>query len=74
MTAPWTICPECKRGRGEDHMKKCSIGRRKFVAAGPYAPLPDVGVDPRVFNARAHERNNMIAAANNLHTPGEIVK
>lgn len=32
---PWTICPECKCGPGDNHAKHCSIGKGRFVAAGP---------------------------------------
>jgi len=25
---PWTVCPECGRGRGEDHRRECSRGKQ----------------------------------------------
>jgi len=31
MTQPWTICPECGRGRGEDHQRDCSRSKRPPV-------------------------------------------
>lgn len=30
---PWTICPECGIGKGADHKRDCSKGKRPIITS-----------------------------------------